>query len=149
MSHWTITIRELRIWYAAQIMSVASSDYLKSRAFEREEKLKRYFLSSMLLLLVIGSPGRAQFWEPFPGVSSSRKEDLSKVQRRGSIHHIWSVFSLQHSHPCSWIKMVCQLINLQIWGHSNLFLWCSCACNTDCNLCEYFYSCQSVASLFL
>lgn len=112
---------------AWHLMLVIPSGYLRCKTFEREDKFKRGIFSALTLPSQLCPPGRAQFSQRCPRVSTFRKQLIKGAEKRVQSSTIsllsWNI------HPCSVIKMIYKLTNLQIlWAFSpfviaHLYLW--------------------------
>lgn len=95
-----MTAREFRIRHGTKSMPIVPSDYMRCKAFKREEKFRD--ISSCLPTIIFPitwPPQRAQCSEPCPGVSSSRKENLFIEGREKRVHSSTICFLSCNIHP--------------------------------------------------
>lgn len=147
-----MTAREFRIRHGTKSMPIVPSDYMRCKAFKREEKFRD--ISSCLPTIIFPitwPPQRAQCSEPCPGVSSSRKENLFIEGREKRVHSSTICFLSCNIHPLLGLGLRWYTSSqiFRLCGHSAFFLWYTFAYTVESNLCACIYFCQSVASVAL
>lgn len=149
MSYWTLTIREFRIWHGAKVCQLLLVIF-KVQGIWKRRKTRRIFSLVYAYLPGYRSSRKGTILITFPQSFIFQEREL--VKGVGKKTHSSSTFCLLSCNIHSLTLRLSWYANLYIFrfcGHSVLFLWCSCACDIESNLCEHIYSCQYAASLFL